>query len=155
MKRKPETQQAEFAPLINATRNNDFRFHHVGLVSSNLEESMAFYEGLGYSPSEIFADPIQKARIVLLRREHDPIIELVSPDHSDSPAASWLQRVKGGPYHLCYEVGDVEDVITHLRSRRLFLVLGPVPAVAFDMRSVAFLWSDQSGLIELLQASGS
>lgn len=141
--------------MINVIGKNDFRFHHVGLVSSNLEESIVFYERIGYAPSEIFEDPIQKARIVLLQREHDPILELVSPDHSDSPAASWLQRLKGGPYHLCYEVGGLEDVIMELRSRRLFLVLGPVPAVAFDMRNVAFLWSNQSGLIELLQAAAS
>ena len=75
-----------------------------------------------------------------------------TPDGSDSPAASWIQRIQAGPYHTCYEVDDLEAVMAFLRCQRLFPVLGPLPAVAFNKRRVVFLWSDRSGLIELLEA---
>lgn len=134
--------------------NNDgVRFHHVGVITGNLEESITLYESLRYSSSVIFADPAQKARIVLMERGNEPIVELIAPDSSDSPAASWVQRIKAGPYHTCYEVDDLEAVMAFLRRQRLFPVFGPIPAVAFNMRRVVFLWSDKSGLIELLEAS--
>jgi catechol 2,3-dioxygenase-like lactoylglutathione lyase family enzyme len=132
----------------------DMRFHHVGIITGNLEESIALYASLKYSVSIIYADPIQKARIVLMQREHEPIIELISPDGPESPAASWVQRIQAGPYHTGYEVDDVEAAIAFLRHQRLFPVLGPVPAVAFNMQRVVFLWGSKCGLIELLD-SGS
>lgn len=129
------------------------RFHHVGVITGNLEASISLYASLGYAASIIYVDPEQKARIVLMQREQGPIIELIMPDSSESPAASWIQRIRAGPYHTCYEVDDLEAVMAFLRCQRLFPVLGPIPAIAFDMRRVVFLWGDRSGLMELLETS--
>jgi methylmalonyl-CoA/ethylmalonyl-CoA epimerase len=129
---------------------NGIRFHHVGVITGSLEESMTLYASLGYSSSVIYTDPAQKARIVLMQRESEPIVELITPESSDSPAASWIQRIQAGPYHTCYEVDDLEAVMALLRRQRFFPVFGPVPAVAFNMRRVVFMWSDKSGMIELL-----
>ena len=57
-----------------------------------------------------------------------------------------------GPYHTCYEVDDLEAIVAFLRHHRLFPVIKPVPAVAFDMRRVVFMWGESSGLLELLEA---
>lgn len=133
--------------------SSGLRFHHVGVITRSLNDSMKLYADLGYSASVTYADPLQKVRIVLMKREDHPIIELITPDGADSPATSWIQRMEAGPYHTCYEVDDLEAVMALLRSQQLFPVLGPLPAVAFDMRRVVFLWSARSGLIELLDAS--
>lgn len=134
------------------TRLHDMRLHHVGVITGNLEGSINFYTSLGYAASVIYADPMQKARIVLMQRAHEPLIELIAPDSPDSPAASWLQRIAVGPYHTCYEVDDLEAMMAFLRRQRLFPVIKPVPAVAFDMRRIVFLWGESSGLLELLEA---
>lgn len=126
------------------------RFHHVGVITENLEESVSLYTSLAYTASIPYADPIQKTRIVLMQREHEPIIELIVPDGPESPAANWIHRIQAGPYHTGYEVDDLEAAITFFRHRRLFPVLGPVPAVAFNMKPVVFLWGNRCGLIELL-----
>lgn len=136
-------------------RTDDIRFHHVGVITGRLEESITLYTSLGYSASVVHADPTQKALIVLMQRGQEPLIELITPDSSDSPVASWIQRIQAGPFHTCYEVDDLGLVMAFLRRQRLFPVLGPVPAVAFNMRRVVFLWSDRSGLIELLEASSA
>lgn len=128
------------------------RFHHVGVITGSLEESTTLYASLGYSPSVIYDDPMQKAAIILMKKEREPIIELITPTSPDSPAANWLQRIKAGPYHTCYEVDDFEAMIALLRPQRLFPVSGPTPAVAFNMRRVVFLWGEKSGLIEFLEA---
>ena len=134
------------------TRPHDMRLHHVGVITGNLEGSMNFYTSLGYAASAIYADPIQKARIVLMQRAHEPLIELIAPDSPESPAASWIQRIAVGPYHTCYEVDDLEAMVAFLRRHRLFPVIKPVPAVAFNMRRIVFLWGESSGLLELLEA---
>jgi methylmalonyl-CoA/ethylmalonyl-CoA epimerase len=130
------------------------RFHHVGVVTGSLEESQTLYTSLGYSASVIYDDPAQKARIVLMRRDQEPIIELIAPTNSESPAASWVQRIQAGPYHTCYEVDELETVMAVLRRQGLFRTLGPIPAVAFNMRRVVFLWGARTGLIELLATDG-
>ena len=134
------------------TRPHDMRLHHIGVITGNLEVSMHFYTSLGYAASVIYADPIQKARIVLMQRAPEPLIELIAPDSPESPAASWIQRIAVGPYHTCYEVDDLETMVAFLRRHRLVPVIKPVPAVAFNMRRIVFLWGESSGLLELLEA---
>ena len=136
-----------------ARHTSSIRFHHVGVITENLIDSITLYEDLGYSSSNIYADGLQKAHIALMQQPHHPIIELITPDGPDSPVASWVQRIKAGPYHICYEVKELVQGIEFLHSRRLFPVSSPIRAVAFNMRRVAFLWSNRSGLIELLEAS--
>lgn len=131
------------------------QLHHIGVITGKLEDSMKFYECMGYSSSSIYVDPIQKARIVLMKREHDPIIELISPNSLDSPAAKWIERIQAGPYHMCFEAEDLDAAITFFRSQRLSKIFGPVPAVAFHMRRVVFLWSKKSGLMELVESDKS
>ena len=133
-------------------RPHDMRLHHVGVITGNLEGSTNFYTSLGYAASVIYVDPLQNARIVLMQKAHEPLIELIAPDSPESPAASWIQRIAVGPYHTCYEVDDLEAMVAFLRRHRLFPVIKPVPAVAFDMRRVVFLWGENSGLLELLEA---
>lgn len=133
-------------------RPHDMRLHHVGVVTGNLEDSMNFYTSLGYTASTIYADPIQKAQIVLMQRTHEPLVELIAPDSAESPAASWIQRIEVGPYHTCYEVDDLEATVAFLRGHHLLPVIRPVPAVAFNMRRIVFLWGKNSGLLELLEA---
>ena len=130
--------------------------HHIGVITTNLEASIGFYSTLRYSASEIYLDPVQKARIVLMQHTgHEPLVELVCPETRESPAAKWVQRIQAGPYHLCYEAANLESAVEFLRKQHHFPVLGPVPAVAFEMRRVAFLWSPNTGLLELLECSNT
>lgn len=129
-----------------------FLFHHVGVVSGHLDQSVSFYATLGYRASATFSDPIQKAEIVLLDRQHAPMIELIHPIATDSPASGWLKRIQGGPYHTCFQVTNLDEALKRLRAERLVVAAPPAPAVAFAMRLVCFLWSRKSGLIELLEA---
>ena len=56
------------------------------------------------------------------------------------------------PYHMCYEVQDIEAAIASLREQRFLLVNGPVPAWAMDDRRIAFLFQKNTGLVELVEA---
>jgi len=130
------------------------RFHHIGIVSHDIAQSVAFYESLGYACSETFEDPIQNATIIFMHRPDSPLAELIHPLGANSPAYGWVQRLQGsGPYHVCYEVDNLATGIAALRAQRIYPIMKPVPAVAFGMRRVTFLWGKQSGLIELLEGA--
>ena len=55
------------------------------------------------------------------------------------------------PYHICYEVRDIEKTIEILKKRKYILTDNLKPAIAFGNRRVAFLLSREAGLIELLE----
>jgi methylmalonyl-CoA/ethylmalonyl-CoA epimerase len=127
-------------------------FHHVGIVTRELAASARFYVSIGYTASARFDDPLQKVAIVLMNREGSPMIELIFPTDQTSPAMGWLKRVKAGPYHTCYEVADLRAGIQFFASSGFSALHEPVSAVAFGMRPIVFLWSNDVGLVELLQA---
>jgi methylmalonyl-CoA/ethylmalonyl-CoA epimerase len=127
-------------------------FHHVGVVTRELNASVGFYVQLEYEASQRYDDPLQNVSIVLMRRANSPMIELIFPTDATSPAMGWLKPVKAGPYHTCYEAADLATGIRLLESNGFARLHEPMPAVAFDMRLVVFLWSNEVGLVELLQA---
>jgi methylmalonyl-CoA/ethylmalonyl-CoA epimerase len=130
-------------------------FHHVGVVTPDVEACAALYRSLGYETSETFHDPIQKAAIVLCARAGEPLVELIAPEGASSPAAGWLKRVRAGAYHTCYEVADLAEAVEGLRARDFAALGEPAPAVAFGGRRVVFLWSALAGLVELVEVTGA
>lgn len=131
-----------------------YTFHHVGVAVRNVQEAIPNYVSLfGYKLiSGPFDDPIQNVSVCFLSRgEGDTVIELVAPLGPNSPIDRTLKR-GGGTYHVCYEVPDMNAAIAHLTEQGSFLLSGPVPAVAFQMREIAWLMTESSLLVELVQA---
>ena len=131
-----------------------FTFHHIGVAERKLEEAIPVYKKLfGYEVrSGPFDDPIQKVSVCFLSRGGpDPAIELVAPLGPNSPIDLTLKK-GGGTYHICYEVEELHAAIEHLTGQGAYLVSGPTPAVAFEMRQIAWLLTETNLLVELLQA---
>ncbi len=127
-------------------------FHHIGIACRDIAKTQAFYLGQGYTASPVVEDPLQHVRISFLEKEGAPRIELLEPLDDQSPVARTLATSGVSPYHMCYEVEDIEAAVNHLRGQRFLLVNGPVPACAMDDRRIAFLFQKNTGLIELVEA---
>ena len=130
-----------------------YRFHHVGIVTTDLNATVAFYEGLGYTASEKFEDAYQLSNIVLMKSPDSPLIELVEPQSDASPATGWTKRVKTNSYHTCYEVKNLAEAVTELKTKNILPVTKPYPSAAFELRPVVFLWGTACGLVELVQST--
>ena len=131
-----------------------FQFHHLGVAVRDLGEAIPIYKALfGYELTlGPFDDPTQKVSVCFLSRgEGDMVIELVAPLGADSPVEGTLKK-GGGAYHVCYEVANMDAAIAHLTGEGSFLLSGPVPAVAFEMRNIAWLMTEANLLVELVQA---
>lgn len=132
--------------------NAGLRLHHIGIITPDAAASAAFYATLGYRQTLAVTDDIQQIEIVLMQRGTEPLIELIRPLSETVPAGTWLKRIKAGAYHTCFETDDLQASIAALRRSGVARVYGPVPAIAFENRRVAFLWGRVTGLIELLEA---
>jgi methylmalonyl-CoA/ethylmalonyl-CoA epimerase len=128
------------------------RLHHVGFVVASIEGAVRGFEqavGLRWQ-TRIFDDPLQRVRVTFLGENGAPQIELVQPDGADSPVRAFLSR-GGGLHHLCYETEDLEARLAVHRSAGSIVVRTPVPAVAFDGRRIAWIYTRQRLLIEYLE----
>jgi methylmalonyl-CoA/ethylmalonyl-CoA epimerase len=131
----------------------EFEFHHFGVAVRKLEEAIPIFGNLfGYKlTSGPFDDPIQNVSVCFLSRgDRDPVLELVAPLGPNSPIDRTLKK-GGGIYHICYQVTDIRGAIEHLTGHGSFLLSGPVPAVAFGMREIAWLMTEADLLVELLE----
>jgi methylmalonyl-CoA/ethylmalonyl-CoA epimerase len=131
-----------------------FAFHHFGVAVRDLSKSISLYKALMnyHLISGPFDDPVQKVSVCFLSRgEGDTVMELVAPLEADSPINGILKK-GGGVYHVCYEVTDMSAAIRHLTEQGSLLLSGPVPAVAFAMREIAWLMTETNLLMEIVQA---
>jgi len=133
---------------------SDLRFAHMGVAVADLAKAQAsFREMFGYElHSGPFDDPIQKVSVCFLGTSDraDPVIELIAPLGEDSPIKRLLAK-GGGAYHLCYEVADIDKTLTESKAKGCVMVSGPVPAVAFGGRRIAWLYTPARQLVEFVE----
>jgi len=129
--------------------------HHLGIAVADIKRSITGFQGLGWVwNGKIINDSSRGVALAFLKRyDSDEVIELVSPVNEKSPVSHTLTIMKNvaTPYHLCYEVTDIERAIELLKKRKYVLTEKPKPAVAFSDRRVAFMLKRDVGLIELLE----
>jgi methylmalonyl-CoA/ethylmalonyl-CoA epimerase len=130
------------------------KLHHVGIVVDDIESGIQRYKALfGFVPiTEVADDPIQKVSVVLLSNpEADGVpIELIAPLTCDSPVSNIL---KGNVrlYHLCFLVENIEEALKNFRGNGAIVISGPVPAELFDGKKIAFVYTPDKYVVELLE----
>ena len=127
------------------------RVHHVGYLVKHLAPAQQAFARLGYTEtSPAVYDPDRDADIAFWTLG-TCTVELVCPRSERSVVAGLLKKFKNTPYHLCYETDDLEGELKRLENAGFMRIDDPAaaPAVPGEAR-VAFLYSAQIGLIELL-----
>lgn len=141
--------------MNNLTRQaSSQKLHHLGFVLANIQTGMkGFVRSLDASwDGRVFEDPIQKAKVAFLAtRPGDPLIELVEPTVEGAPTWRFLNERGGGLHHICYEVDDIEQHLADMKTRRCVVLRQPTPAVAFEGRRIAWTFTPDSLLVELLE----
>ncbi|MGA9246839.1 MAG: VOC family protein [Candidatus Acidiferrales bacterium] len=137
-----------------SSSQSDERLHHTGFVVASIAAVLeGFCRALGGTDwSQIWHDPLQDVRVAFIYASHpgDPSVELVEPAGPDSPVGKFLAR-GGGLHHLCYEVGNLEDVLQGASARGLIMIRRPQPAVAFGGRRISWFLTHEGLLIEYLE----
>jgi len=129
-------------------------FHHIGIAVRSIEETLDYYTGLfGFRPvAEPLEVPAENVRVCFVEAEPGIRIELVEGlEEGTSPVAGVLERNGPTPYHLCYQVEDLDGAVRRLRSRRCRL-LQRFEHPAHGLRRFAFLAAPDGQLFELCEA---
>jgi len=134
-----------------------FKLRHVGVAVPSLGPATEALSTLfGYRViSGPFDDPIQKVSVnFLTQSDNDKAeIELIAPLSEDSPITSMLAKSGGGAYHLCFETTNIEQALVHAKNNGCIVVSPPVPAVAFNGRRIAWIYTRSRQLFELVEAT--
>ena len=127
------------------------KVHHVGYAVPTIDGARAEFEALGWMAcGEVIDDVERKVRIQFLRLGAE-VVELVAPLTDDSPIRKTLQKGNGTPYHICYEVESLDEAEREFKAMRFIVFKKPSPAPAIEMRRVAWFYSRNNGIIELVE----
>ena len=130
------------------------KLHHVGIVVEDIASGIQRYKAMfGFVPvTEVVDDPVQKVSVVLLSGpEADSVpVELIAPLTDDSPVSKILEG-KIRLYHLCFVVEDIEEALKNFRNNGAIIVSGPVPADLFEGKKIAFVYTPDNYVVELLE----
>jgi methylmalonyl-CoA/ethylmalonyl-CoA epimerase len=130
------------------------KYHHLGVAVRDMQKAIAVHADIFGSQvvSGPFDDPIQCVSVCFLQAEGSSgtMLELVAPLDDTSPVARYLKKGIGA-YHMCYEVEDMEKTLEFLYVKGCQLLSGPVPAVAFSGRRIAWVYTPSRELIEILE----
>jgi methylmalonyl-CoA/ethylmalonyl-CoA epimerase len=134
-----------------------FVLRHLGIAVPCIEEAIESYRKLfGFEIySGPFDDVVQKVKVCFLKASHNDVaeIELVAPLTATSPVSALIARNGVIPYHLCLETSDLIGAISWAKKCGCVVISGPSPAIAFQGRRIAWICTESSQLIELLESA--
>jgi methylmalonyl-CoA epimerase len=123
---------------------------HIGVAVESIAAALAFYRDvLGLTPGE--PEQADGARIVSLPFGPSQV-ELLEPEHPDSPIARFLARRGPGIHHVCYRVADLDRALAACVAAGYRLV-DQVPRVGAGGHRIAFVHPKSTAgiLIELTE----
>ena len=127
------------------------KIHHIGYLVKNLTKSLSLFSAFGYRVTkDRVYDAIRGINICFMEKD-GYMIELVEPVEKDSVVSNLRKKIGNGPYHICYEVGNLAEAVKELEEDHFVVWEKAEVAPALDDRRVIFLLHAQMGLIELLE----
>ncbi len=129
-----------------------FTFNHIGVACYDIDKTADIYLNAGYQRTDTIIDPLQNVKVCVLTKESMPTVELLAPVDDMSPICKTLQKSGVSPYHICYNVPNMEQAIKELRAKKFMPVSKPKMSNVFNSM-VCFLFHKEIGLIEILEKS--
>jgi len=133
--------------------NNNLTIHHIGIVVSNISQSLNEFEKFISFDSITTPELItsQKVRVCFLDIGNFRM-ELIEPANSGSPISNFAQK-GGGFHHICFEVENLDSEINLFIKKGAKLIVKPT--IGFEGRKIAFLFLNnkmiKTNLIELAE----
>jgi methylmalonyl-CoA/ethylmalonyl-CoA epimerase len=127
------------------------KINHVAIAVPEVEPALSFWrDALGLTVDHIEDVPSQKATVVFIPVGESEV-ELVRPTSEDTGVAKFLAERGGGMHHLCFEVDDIEAMLTQLKQKGVRLI-NETP-LELPGRKMAFVHPKSTGgvRIELYQ----
>jgi glyoxylase I family protein len=130
-------------------------FEHVGMTSSDLDRTIAFYCGLLGLKQVLMKRTGEGGRIAFLET-NGVMLEIVEPAARAQTPAREVPIGEAGIRHLTFRVGDVETEYERLRAAGVEFTVAPRNAANAELiRKVAFCRDPDGIIVELLERQPS
>ncbi len=135
---------------------SDFKIgplNHVGVAVPDIEAAMETYRSL-YGITDItvpFDMPAQGVKVCFVNLPNSQI-ELIEPLDEHSPIHNFIEKnPRGGQHHVCFEVADIHEAVTEMKTRGA-TVLGE-PRIGAHGTMIVFIHPKNSNgvLVELME----
>ena len=127
------------------------RVDHVGIAVKNLDESVQFYESLGFKATgyEVVAE--QKVKVAFLPCG-DSELELLESTEPDGPIARFIEKNGPGIQHIAIRVDDIDKALEELKEKGVRLI-DQTPRYGAGGARIAFVHPKATGgvLLELTE----
>ena len=127
------------------------RVDHVGIAVKNLDESVQFYESLGFKATgyEVVAE--QKVKVAFLPCG-DSELELLESTDPDGPIARFIEKNGPGIQHIAIRVDDIDKALEELKEKGVRLI-DQTPRYGAGGARIAFVHPKATGgvLLELTE----
>lgn len=127
----------------------NLKLDHIGIVTDNIVATSEIYNKFGYTSGDVIIDEIQQVKISFLINGENKI-ELVEPLNEKSSVNKLLKKNGVSPYHLCYEVDNINETYDDLLEEGFIPLFRPVEAAAFNNRLICYMYNSNVGYIELV-----
>ncbi len=127
------------------------KINHIAIAVRDVEESLKFWrDAMGLQVAHIEDVPSQKSEVVFIP-VGDSEVELVRPTSSDTGVAKFIEERGGGMHHLCFEVDNIDEMLTQLKEKGIRLI--NEEALELPGRKMAFVHpkSTNGVLVELYE----
>ena len=127
------------------------RVDHVGIAVKNLDESVKFYESLGFKASGYEVVTEQKVKVAFLPCG-DSELELLESTEPDGPIARFIEKNGPGIQHIAIRVDDIDKALEELKAKEVRLI-DQTPRYGAGNARIAFVHPKATGgvLLELTQ----
>ena len=144
------TDLREDVPLQTAGRS---MIHHYGFAVRRIRDAAPVYCALFAAQwsGAVIHDPLQAVRVAFLTpRAGGPLVELIESAGQAAPVPE-EGPTHGAIHHVCLEVDNLGVSIADIQRLGAILVRRPAPAVALENRHIAWLYTREHLLVELLE----
>ena len=129
------------------------RLNHVGVATPSIEKSVETYRTLLGADviGTPFDLPAQGVKVCFIDAPNTQV-ELIEPYDENSPIAGFIKKnPAGGQHHVCFEVPDINEAVTHLKDNGA-TVLGE-PRIGAHGTPIVFVHPKNFGgmLVELME----
>ncbi len=127
------------------------KLHHIGYTTADITATSARFRSLGYEPGSVLKEDALQVELCYLQKAGEPTIELVRQHNPESLEANLLASEGVMPYHLCYEVADMETSLQSLEAEGYRRLFDPVPVSVLGGSRICYLHHSALGYLELLE----
>ena len=126
--------------------------HHIGYYVTDIEATKKQFEWFGYVAEKDLVYDSQRGIKVLFLIGCSVRIELIEIVDRECCDITHMQWQKGAcPYHICYEVENIDLAVEKLKEKRLKVIRRKSKAVAIENRDIVFIYGKNIGIIELIE----